>query len=250
MRRCRQALPALLSLAGIAALLLVPPPASARAGSRAAARQPTSFARAAISLGAFKSLRVRACLETTTAGKTAPAAGQSVTLQYRLAASGPWRGLRSIGPAAGSSYCGAGPAWVATAAAPAGDAFYRLRFAGTAGLRPAVSAAVHLWRDETRVTGFSVTPRRLAAGGAVTVAGRLWRRGPGWHPYPGRAVVILFRYGGEWYYFLSRPRTNAGGYFSGRFVARVSARWVAQYDGDGTHFGSASPAIPVTVTSP
>jgi hypothetical protein len=255
--RCRLALSALLPLAGLAALLPAAQPASAGlAGARPRpgassppARRATAFTRTVIRLGAFRVLTVQACLEETSGSQSALAAGQAVTLQYRVVATRPWRGLRTITPGAGSSYCAArGPAWRATVTAPASGAFYRLSFAGTAALAPAVTVGVHLWRDATRVTGFTVTPRRVAAGGAITISGRLWRRAAGWQPYPGRAVLILFHYQGEWYVFSFRPQTNGGGYFSGRFVARATARWVAQYDGDSAHFGSASPAIPVTVT--
>jgi hypothetical protein len=46
------------------------------------------------------------------------------------------------------------------------------------------------------------------------------------------------------------PRTNAGGYFSGRFTVYVTAKWRAMYGGDKTHFSCNSSQIKVTVTGP
>lgn len=245
MWRCRLALPVLLS----AGLLLVPGAASAARRDPPAAA-PTSFTRTVITLGAFRGLTVRGCLDQTRPGQPPRPVSQAVTLEYRRGQSGAWRTLDVIRPTAHSNYCAAGaPAWSAVISAPATAAWYRLSFAGTAALSAAASHPVRLWRSPTRVTRYQVTPRRAADGAAITISGRLWRHAAaGWVPYAGRRVVVLFQYKGDWYYFLSRPRTNALGYFSGRFTVHVTAVWVAQFDGDSTHFGSASAPVRVTVT--
>jgi hypothetical protein len=140
------------------------------------------------------------------------------------------------------------PAAASAAPAPAGTSGYdRLSFAGPAAPRPAASPAVPLRRDRTRITSFRVVPRQVRSGAAITISGRLWRHATTWRPYAWRHVVILFRYQGNWYYFLARPVTNALGYFGGRFTARVTARWIARYNGNATHFGSASRSVAVTV---
>jgi hypothetical protein len=246
--RCGLALPVVLSAASLS-LLLAPPVASA-ARRASAAPAPISFTRTVITLGVFRGLTVRGCLDETRPGQPARPVSQPVTLEYRTRPGAAWRRLRVIRPTAGSNYCATGsPAWSAMVTAPVTAAWYRLSFAGTAALSAAASRPVRLWRSPTRVTAYRVTPRRAADGAAITVSGRLWRHAAaGWVPDPRRHVVVLFRYRGDWYYFLSRPLTNALGDFSGRFTVHVTAVWVAQYDGDHTHFGSASAPVGVKVT--
>lgn len=240
MCRFRLALPVL-----AVALLGLPVPQAASAA--AAGRQPTVFARTAIQLGPFRVLTVRTCLEAAPPAGTGRPVAAPVTLQYRRSPAGRWHRLLTIRPAPGNYCASLAPAWRATARAPATNGYYRLSFAGTAALRPSASPVVHLRRDLTRITSFQVVPHQVGRGAAITITGRLWRYTTTWLPYAGRHVVILFRYQGDWYYFLAKPRTNALGYFSGRFTARVTARWIAQYDGDAAHFGSATRSVAVTV---
>ncbi|MGH3408827.1 MAG: hypothetical protein ACRDRJ_40980, partial [Streptosporangiaceae bacterium] len=48
--------------------------------------------------------------------------------------------------------------------------------------------------------------------------------------------------------FNSEPKTNAQGYFSGLFAANETAKWLAQYNGDKTHFGCRTARVKVTVS--
>jgi hypothetical protein len=215
-----------------------PPPATA----------PVRFARTAIQLDAFRGLSVRTCLE---AARTGRPVREPVLLQSAAGRGGPWRQLAAIAPGSGAAgYCVAGAAaWAAAVPAPAPAAWYRLSFPGTRRLRAASSMPAYRARDVTRITGFRVTPRRLPRGAAVTVSGRLWRQSDGWHPDPGRYVMIVFRYRGEWYYFKPLSRTGPLGYFGGRFIAQVSGPWAARYGGASGVFGSISPFVPVTITA-
>ena len=158
-------------------------------------------------------------------------------------------------------YCpGRSPLWTISVNAPDQNAYYRLRFAGTQTLRVSVSKVRHLWREDTRITDFKVSPRHVHAKGAITISGRLWRAATTpalqvlagqpapWTPYAGRKVAIMFIYHGAAYVFNSKPKTNSQGDFSGLFTAYVTAKWLAQYNGDKTHFASPSPHVKVTVS--
>jgi hypothetical protein len=214
-------------------------------------RLPTTFRQVKIALSAFRVLTVKACLNVTSPGETRDSVTDSVTLQDERSTKGPWRNLQVV-PATegGTAYCHYGKSsWRATVLAPVANARYRLSFAANQGLQAAATKAVHLWRYPTRITSFKITPRRVAANGVVTISGRLWHDTTSWHPYARHKVAILFRAQGKWYIYQSEPVTNSGGYFSGRFTTRVTAKWLAQYFGDKRDFVSASPLIKVTVTN-
>jgi hypothetical protein len=214
-------------------------------------RQETGFRHVSIVLGAFKTLTVRACLIVSSQGSPGKPVIAPIALQYSRKAKGtPWRTLATIRPVSGVSYCPNGsPVWQATVNAPAPSAYYRLDFAGTQSLEADNTGPVDRWRDLTRITSYTVTPRRVAANGAITISGRLWRRTTSWHPEAGRRVAIQFKYLGVWYQFQFEPRTNSRGYFSGRFTVYVTSTWIAKFFGDKTHFGCVTSGVKVTVTS-
>jgi hypothetical protein len=212
---------------------------------------PTGFRQVTMGLSAFRVLTVKSCLNVTSPGGDKDSVTAPVTLQYASRAKGPWKKLRTIAATRGGGpYCAAGTSsWQASVTAPLASAYYRLSFGGNSGLQAATSAALHRWRYATKITGFSITPRRVAAKGAVTVSGRLWHNTGAWHPYAHRKVGILFFFQGTWYIYQDEPVTNSRGYFSGRFTVYASSPWITQYDGDATNFGSASPRITITVTN-
>lgn len=224
-----------------------------------AVHQTTGFRRTSMTLSAIGVLTVKSCLVDTSPGRSGTRVNVPVTLEYKNTTKGKWKQLTTIEPSYGRPYCrGRAPLWIIKGGAPAQDAYYRLRFPGNQTFRVSVSSVKHLWREETRITQFKVSPRHVKANGAVSVSGRLWRAataknsgnspasGP-WTPYAGCKVAIMFSYGGKTYAFDSKPRTNSNGYFSGLFVA-YTAEWSAQYNGDKTHFASASRHIKVTVS--
>jgi hypothetical protein len=212
---------------------------------------PTAFRQVAIGLSAFRVLSVKACLNVTSPGGNRDSLTVPVALQYASRPRGPWKSLRTIDASRGGHpYCAAGTSsWQTAVTVPLANAYYRLSFAGDPGLQASASPPVHRWRYPTRITKFNITPRSVAAKGAVTVSGRLWHDTGSWHPYAHRKVGILFRFQGNWYIYQVEPETNSGGYFSGRFTVYVTSPWLAQYDGDTTNFGAESPRITVTATS-
>jgi hypothetical protein len=209
----------------------------------------TGFRHVYMRLGAFSVLRIKACLIVTSGSRARQPVNSPVALQYTRRERGAWQRLATIDPVSGASYCPhRAPLLQATLVSPFPDGYYRLRYAGNQSLRLSVSKAEHLTRDQTRITSFRVTPRHVAANGAITISGRLWRHDrSGWHPYANRKVQILFYYQGAPYVFDSEPKTNARGFFTGLFTAYVTAKWIARYDGDKTHFFSMTPEIKVTV---
>lgn len=223
--------------------------------------QTTGFKRTSIELSPFGVLTVKACLVDTSPGRSGTQVNSPIALQYGHSAKGRWKQLITIEPTYGVSYCpGRSPLWTIAVNAPAQNAYYRLRFAGNQTLRVSVSKIRHLWREDTRITDFKVSPHHLHAKGAITISGRLWRAATAkknssssahsghWTPYAGRKVAIMFIYHGAAYVFDSKPKTNSQGDFSGLFTAYVTAKWLAQYNGDKTHFASASSHVQVTVS--
>ncbi|MGH3409785.1 MAG: hypothetical protein ACRDRJ_45930, partial [Streptosporangiaceae bacterium] len=211
--------------------------------------QTTGFKRTSIELSAFGVLTVKTCLVDTSPGRSGTLVNSPIALEYGRSAKGRWKQLITIEPTYGVRYCpGRSPLWAIAVNAPDQNAYYRLRFAGNQTLRVSVSKVRHLWREDTRITSFKISPHHLHGKGAITISGRLWRTasprhssaqpdsGP-WTPYAGRKVGIYFLFKGAEYEFNSEPKTNAQGYFSGLFAANETARWLAQYNGDKTHFG-------------
>jgi hypothetical protein len=225
-----------------------------------AVHQTTGFKRTSIVLSASAVLTVKTCLLDTSPGRSGTRVNSPITLEYGHSAKGRWKQLITIEPTYGVPYCpGRSPLWNISVNAPDHNAYYRLRFPGTPTLRVSVSKVRHLWRQETRITDFKVSPHHVHAKGAISISGRLWRaataknssssaRSGPWTPYAGRKVTIMFIYHGAAYAFSPKPRTNPQGDFSGLFTAYVTARWLAQYNGDKTHFASASPHVKVTVS--
>jgi len=221
-----------------------------------AVHQTTGFKHTEMTLSAFGILTVKSCLVDTSPGRSGTLVNSPVALQYGNSARPRWKQLVTIEPTYGKPYCpGRSPLWTIAVRAPKQNAYYRLRFAGNQTLRVSVSKVRHLWREETRITKFTVSPRHSHVNGAITVSGRLWRaattkttsNGP-WTPYAGRKVAIIFIYGGKDYAFNSEPKTNSQGDFSGLFTVYGTAEWLARYNGDKTHFSISSRHIKVTAS--
>jgi hypothetical protein len=225
-----------------------------------AVHQTTGFKRTSIQLSASAVLTVKTCLVDTSPGRSGTQVNSPIALEYGHSAKGRWKQLITIEPTYGVRYCpGRSPLWTIAVNAPDHNAYYRLRFAGTQTLRVSVSKVRHLWRQDTRITSFKISPHHLHGKGAITISGRLWRAataknssssahsGP-WTPYAGRKVGIYFFFRGAEYEFNSKPKTNAQGYFSGLFAANETAKWLAQYNGDKTHFGCRTARVKVTVS--
>jgi hypothetical protein len=212
---------------------------------------PTEFKKVSLSLGAFRTLSVKACLNVTSPGGSKDVIIEPVTLQYAKGAKGPWKKLATIQPHENTTgYCAGGtPIWLGSARVPVANGYYRLSFSGSSGFQAAITAAAHRWRYLTKITSFKVTPHQVADQGAVTVSGRLWHDTGSWHPYADHPVLVMFLYKGDWFVYDAEPKTNSGGYFKGRFTVYETAPFIAQYEGDKTDFGVASSRVSITVTS-
>jgi hypothetical protein len=215
--------------------------ASASAGLTMTVAQPNYIQQFHASLNAFAIVNVRACVGASTG---------TFQVEYAAKATGPWHLLGHLtseglscthGSGYGYEYSGKFGAHLASA-------YYRVSYTGNYQFQGAVTKAVHLARLLTKITSFRVSPRHLAVGAHLTVSGRLWAKGKNgkWSPDRHRRVIVILRYKGVWYRYRHSPETNSAGRFSGRFPMCCTTPIFAQYNGDATHFASASKRIRVT----
>lgn len=192
-------------------------------------------------LNAFGVVTIAGCVGASTG---------TVNIQYAAKLGGPWHTLGRWKPAGGTS-CqnGAkiGTEYSASYYARLGSAYYRVVYTANYNSQGVTSKAVHLARQFTKITSFKVSPRSVARHGKFTVSGRLWAQGKNgkWTPYAHRRLLIIFHYQGVYYRYAAEPKTNGSGRFSGRFPVLVTAPLFAQYNGDSTHFASATARITV-----
>jgi len=111
----------------------------------------------------------------------------------------------------------------------------------------AVSNVIHLQRFPTKITGFTITPRRVRPDGKVTVSGRLLQLTSKWLSDKGATITIEYRYKKKTYTLKHRLTTNSAGRFSGAFAVPHSAAWLAVYSGDHDHFATASTPTRITM---
>jgi hypothetical protein len=181
-------------------------------------------------------------------------ADDNVALEYAAKSTGPWLPLPATSFAYGSR-CTQGSArgvlFLGQAIAKLAAAYYRADYVATPNWQGAVSGTVFLRKDLTKITSFSVTPQSVARNGDITVSGRLWAANDAgkWHAYGHRRVIVVFRYRGVYYQYRHAPVTSSSGSFSGTFPVYVSSRYFAQYNGDSTHFASASRRILVVAAA-
>jgi hypothetical protein len=168
--------------------------------------------------------------------------------QYSTSRHGPWK-TRGTGKLDNKivqcdTYGGAYPGKFT---APLATAYYRAYAPAVPGQMAAASRVIHLQRYPTRITGFSITPRRVRAGNKVTVSGQLWRLKGKWTPDARRKIVIEFRYKNKTYTFSRRLTTNSAGRFRGIFAVSRTAAWLALYNGSGTEFAATSKAVTIRI---
>jgi hypothetical protein len=202
--------------------------------------QPNYIRNFRASMNAFAQVQVSGCVGTSSG---------NAEVQYAAGPSGPWHNLGRWA-FHGIGCTGSGAEFSGTYNARLASAYYRAVYTASYSFQGAVSNSVHLSRLFTKITSFKVSPQRVAAGGHFTVSGRLWAQGKHgkWSPYGHRRLIVVFRYQGTWYRYQGEPKTSAAGWFSGRFVVYASSPVFAQYNGDATHFASASNRIQVTRT--
>jgi len=176
-----------------------------------------------------------------------------VDFQYSTGPSGPWKTLGTAKSEVYNGSCSAGDSYALDGTytgkftAPLANAYYRAYAPAVPGQMSAASQVFHLQRDPTKITGFTITPRRVSHGGKVTVSGRLWRLKGTWRPDARAQIVIEFRYKGKTYTLTHRLTTDSAGRFHGVFPVPHTAAWLALYRGGGSDFGVTSKAITVKV---
>jgi hypothetical protein len=194
------------------------------------------------------------CLQVTVPVDYAPLS--KVDIQYALKARGPWKSLGDLqlldtGPgqpcsAADQSY------FTGSIHSKLANGYYRAYFAANSSFESSVSSAIHAWRYQTKITGFTVSPHSVKTGQSVTITGRLWRKVKNsWAPYAGRTIQYIYNdKGTKFWGKLGTSKTNSHGYFrqvaaggAGTFVAIM----YAQYGGSSTDFAVRSPGVDLSV---
>jgi hypothetical protein len=200
-------------------------------------------------LGAHHVLRFLTCAGFPFPLANAPLASPP-DYQYSTSPNGPWQ---TLGVATSVNYgsCslddeGDGT-YTATFTAPLANAYYRAYAPAVPGQMSSASQPIHLQRYRTRITGFTITPRRVRHGGKITISGRLWHLTGTWLPDTGRLIDIEFRYNNKTYTLAHRLTTNSAGWFRGVFAVPHTASWLAAYKGESDDFAVTSKAITVRV---
>ena len=168
--------------------------------------------------------------------------------QYSAGRHGPWKTLGAGKLDNNADQCDAfDGAYAGTFTAPLANAYYRAYAPAVPGQMAAASRVIHLQRYPTRITGLTITPRRVSRDGKVTVSGRLWRQKGKWTPEARQKVTIEYRFKGKVYAVSRRVRTNAGGRFTGTFRVGRTASWFVAYNGGRSGFATLTKAIKVIV---
>lgn len=205
------------------------------------------------SLGVNDKVNVTGCLQVTAPVGYGPQT--KVEIQYRAGTKGAWKyfsrlplhnqaGAYKTCPSADESY------FSGAVQAKLANAYYRANFAATDSFQGTVSSAVHAWKYQTRIVGFSVSPHAVATGQIVTIKARLEILGKSWKPWAHQKVTIIYNDKGTTFWgSLGSARTSAGGYVTikaeggkGSFVAVT----YAAYAGNSTHLASRSSGVDVS----
>jgi hypothetical protein len=167
--------------------------------------------------------------------------------QYSRTAHGPWKALGNGTRTNVSCEGSLGGTYPGKFTAPLTNAYYRAYAPAVPGQMSAASKVIHLRRNSTRITDFSITPRRVRRGGKVTVSGLLWQQNGRWRRDARQLVVIEYQYKNKTYTLKHRLTTNSSGRFRGVFAVPRTAAWLAVYNGSKTEFATASKAIAIRV---
>jgi hypothetical protein len=203
------------------------------------------------SLSPDRLLKFDACAGTAFVESNEPLLGP-LDYQYSKKRGGPWKTLGAATEAPyGNTECtvdqdGDGE-YLGHFTTPLASGYYRAYAPAVPGQMSSVSKVIHLWGYPTKITGFTITPRRVSRGGKVTVSGRLWRLKSKWLPDARAQIVIEYRYKGKTYTLTHRLTTNSSGRFHGIFAVPHTAAWQALYRGGRNDFAATSNAITVKV---
>ncbi len=208
-------------------------------------------------LGVNGSVGITGCLQVTAPVGYGPMS--TVTIQYSANGRKQWKTLgrlplhnmartvRSCPHGATESY------FSGSIRAALDNAYYRADFPATNYFQGAVSRVIRSWRYATKITNFSVTPRTVNSGQAVTITGKLWHRtGSKWVLYAHRTIEILYNQKGTsfWSTALGPVKTNSKGEFrqvadagKGNFVAII----YTEYAGSNVDLAYRTAGIAVTI---
>jgi hypothetical protein len=196
----------------------------------------TWITRFTASVGQDGTASVQGCLQATAEGGYMTLNG-TAHIQYATSPAGPWYTIGTAHPQ-GSTCPPDGTAFTGTAQARSSWAYYRVSFGGEYSFLPSVSSPVLAWKYLDRITGYHAARH----GNHVTVSGRLEYYYSGWHPYGNQQMTVILEPAGytKWYW-IAKPRTNAGGWFSATITWPRGAHWAAVYPGNGSHFEAGTP---------
>ncbi len=204
---------------------------------------PTKLQSFKIGLGVNGEVSANGCLEVTVPVGYSPLT--KIAIQYAAASRGPWKTLgqlqlRDIG--ASPRACGAATEsyFSGSIRVKLANAYYRADFPSSYSFESVASKPVHLWKYETRITGYTVSPRSVKTGQRVTITGQLWAKTKGWQPFANQKVEIVYNDKGTSYWgSLGTAKTNSHGDFkayalggAGSFVAII----YGEYGGGKTDF--------------
>jgi hypothetical protein len=167
--------------------------------------------------------------------------------QSSRTAHGPWKTLGKGTRANESCEGSLGGTYPGKFATPRASGYYRAYAPAVPGQMSAVSNVIHLQRHPTKITGFTISPRRVRHDGRVTVSGRLMQLTSKWLSDKGATITIEYRYKNKTYTLKHRLTTNSAGRFRGVFAVPHTAAWLAVYSGGDDHFATASTSIRITV---
>ncbi len=202
---------------------------------------PTKLQSFRAGLGVNGQISIAGCLQVTVPVGYAPLT--KIAIQYAAGSRGPWKTLgqlqlrditgRTCGAASESYFSGSIHIKLA-------NAYYRVDFPASYSFESVISKPVHLWKYETKITGYKVSPGSIRTGQKVTISGQLWAKTKGWQPFANQKVEIIYNDKGTSYWSnLGSAKTNSHGDFkayalggSGTFIAVI----YAEYAGSRTDF--------------
>ena len=211
---------------------------------------PTVISNFKVSLNQNWALSMSGCLGFASGNTTQRFTSTSrLTVQYAGAAAGPWKNLFAISSTERDVACGTGGIeFTGSHVAPQNYAYYRVVYAGTTGstsYSASGSSAVLAWKYLDRITGLSVSPTVVPAGGKLTIKGTLQYYYSGWHAFTGQTVYIILHPKGTssaWYWMV-KVVTNSKGQFSATFKDPTSATWAAENLGSPMHLATESSQV-------
>jgi large repetitive protein len=204
---------------------------------------PTKLQSLRVGLGVNSEISVTGCLEVTVPVGYAPLT--KISIQYAAGSRGPWKTLgqlqlRDITGSPRDCVASTQAYFSGSLRVRLANAYYRVDFPPSDSFESVVSQPVHLWKYQTKITGYSVSPTSVKTGQRVTISGQLWVKTKGWQPFANQKVEIIYNDKGTSYWgSLGTAKTNSHGDFkayalsgAGTFVAII----YGQYAGSGTDF--------------